>query len=337
MVGPMESVPPPAPSPPPPQATDPHQRVTVLELLGYCGIAAGLFGTFAVLAETGGDPRSTVMITSLVLTAVFLVAGAVIGVDAPDRLARLRSACWFASVVAFTVFLGFAIEPTGRGGFALLFALAAAYALALWMFSPRLLQQLAFFSLALNTIAVLVGFPNLGALLFGPPDVTAFALVYWIGGGVWFALGYLELVRPPRSAMVIGMIFGLEGLGLLAQNSPEVSALLILSSSAACLFFGGSRGDRAVTGVAVVGLLIGTFALLGALEVQGTGAGLVTMFVGVLLVGVAVWTARNTGPIGARRPFGRLASPFGRPKPEPTGPIEPPPPPSPPAAGDLKP
>jgi hypothetical protein len=282
------STPPPASAPPPARPADPHQRITLLEILGYCGIAAGLFGTFAVLDEAGGDAENTVMVTSLVLAVIFFLAGALIGEDAPDRLARMRSACWFASVAGFAIFVGLALEPTDRGGFAFLLALSAIYALVLWALSPRLLQQLAFFTLGLNTLAVLVGFPDLGASILGSPDLTAFALVYWVGGGAWFALGYLDLVRPPRSAMVLGLVFGLEGLLGLSQDAPEAAALLILASSAACLFLGGSRADRAVTGLAVVGLLIGSFGLLAALELEGTGPGLITMFIGVVLLGVAV-------------------------------------------------
>jgi hypothetical protein len=305
----MEPVPPASPAPPP---ADPHQRISLLEILGYCGIAAGLFGTFAALSESDGDPRTTVLLTSLALAAVFLFAGALIGVDAPDRLARLRSVCWFASGVAFATFLGVAIEPSDRGGFALVTGLAALYGLVLWALSPRTLQQLAFFTFAIATIAILVGFPDLG-VLFGPPDVTGAALVVWLGGGLWFALGYLGLVRPPRSAMVIGMVFGLQGLSLLGQQNPEVAAVLILASAALCLVLGGSRGDRAVTGVAVVGLLIGTFSLLASLEVEGTGPGLIVLFVGIVLLGIGVWQARATGA-GPRASFGSLASPFGRPK-----------------------
>lgn len=200
------------------------------------------------------------------------------------------------------------------GGFAFLLALSAIYALVLWALSPRLLQQLAFFTLALNTVAILVGFPDLGGFLFGPPDLTAFSLVYLVGGGTWFAFGYLDLVRPPRSAMVLGMVFGLEGLLALSQDAPEASALLILASSAVCLFLGGSRTDRAVTGVAVVGPLIGSFGLLAALGLEGTGPGLIVMVIGVVLLGVAVWTARSIGPAGARPSFGAITSPFGRPE-----------------------
>jgi hypothetical protein len=321
----MEPSPPPASVRSPVPPTGPHRRITLLEILGYCGIAAGLFGTFAMLAEAGGDAENTVMVTSLLFSAVFLLAGALIGVDAPDRLARMRSACWFASVVGFAIFVGLALEPSDRGGFAFLFALSAIYALVLWTLSSRLLQQLAFFTLALNTVAFLVGFPDLGAFIFGHPDLTAFALVYWVGGGTWFALGYLDLVRPPRSAMVLGMVFGLEGLLALSQDAPEASALLILVSSAVCVFLGGSTADRAVTGVAVVGLLIGSFGLLAALELEGTGPGLVTMVIGVVLLGLAVWTARSTGPAGPRPSFGAITSPFGRPTRIRS--LEPPPPP----------
>ena len=302
----MELAPPDAP------ATADSQKVSLLEILGYCGIAAGLFGTFAALEESGGDPRTTVLVTSLALAVVFLVAGALIGVGAPDRLARLRSVCWFASVVAFTAFLASAIEPSDRGGFALVSGLAALYGLVLWALSPRLLQQLAFFTLAIVTVLILVAFPDLG-LAFGEPDVNGAGFTLWLGGAVWFALGFLGLVRPPRSAMVIGMVSWLQGLSLLGRDSEEAAAIVILAGAVAFLFLGGSRGDRAVTGVAVVGLLIGTFALLTTLGVEGTGPGLVTLFVGVVLLVVGIWFARTTGP-GPRAAFGTLSSPFGRSK-----------------------
>jgi hypothetical protein len=319
----MEATPAASPVPSPPRPPASHQRITMLEILGYCGIAAGLFGTFAVLAETSGDPADTVKVTAIILAAVFLAAGALIGEDAPDRLARMRSTCWFASVVAFFTFLAFVIEPTDKAGFVLLFAVAAVYALALWVFSPRLLQQLAFFFLALSAVAFLVGFPNLGSFFFGPPNITGIALTYWVGGALWFALGYQSLVRPPRTAMVIGFVIGIEGISLLAQDAPEASAVLILASSAVCLYLGGSRGDRAVTGLAVVGLLIGIGALLTVLEVEGTGPGIATMILGVASLGIGVWLARS-GPGGPRPMFGLITSPFGRPGPR--VPDEPPPP-----------
>ncbi|MGH2680770.1 MAG: hypothetical protein ACRDG8_09890 [Actinomycetota bacterium] len=319
----MEPTPVPASSPA--RSADPRHRISVLEILGYCGIAAGLYGTFAVLSESSEDAESTVRITSLVLAAVFLLAGAVIGVDAPDRLARMRSACWFASVLGLTTFLALVFEPSNEGWFALVLGLSAVYALVLWAYSPRLLQQLAFFVLALTAVAVLVGFPDVVSLFSGPPDLTAFALVYSVGGASWFALGYLDLVRPARSAMVIGLVFGLEGLSLLSQSAPEVSAFLILASSAMCVFLGGVRSDRAVTGVAVLGLLIGTFGVLTVLGLEGSGPGLGAMFIGVVLLGVAVLTARSVGPGGGRPMFGRLTFPFGRVRR--AEPAEPPPPP----------
>jgi hypothetical protein len=307
-----------APAAPP----DPHVRISVIEIVAYCGIASGVFGTIALLAQAGEDSENTAMATSVVLAVVFLLAGAVVGAGAPDRLARLRSACWFASVIAFVSFLSLAIEPSDRGAFTLVFGLTAVYALVLWFFSPRLLQQLAFFNSALGTIAVLIAFPDLGGFFFGPPDLTGIALVFWIGGSLWFALGYLDLVRPPRTAMVVGLLAALEGLFLLAEDSPELAFLIVIAGSAVALLLGGLRADRAVTGVAVVGLLIGTVGLLAALEVEGTTPGLVTMLLGVVLLGLAVWAARETGR-GSRPPFGGIRSPFGRP-PAPPAPAVPP-------------
>ena len=81
-----------------------------------------------------------------------------------------------------------------------------------------------------------------------------------------------------------------------------------------------------MTGLAVAGLVIGSFGLLTALDLVGVGPGLVTIVIGVLLLGVAVWTARSIGPVGARPSFGAISSPFGRPK-QSTRPEPPTPPP----------
>jgi hypothetical protein len=68
--------------------------------------------------------------------------------------------------------------------------------------------------------------------------------------------------------------------------------------------------------------------------VEGTAQGLVTMLLGVILLGIAVVLARDTGE-GSRPLFGPLRSPFGSPPAPPAATVPPPPPTEPAAEGSA--
>jgi hypothetical protein len=329
--------------------------VSALEVLGYLGLTGGLFGTFLMLSLEMPD-QTTIGLVSLAVAAVLLLAGIVVGADAPDRLARLRSVCWYLSVSFFTSALqAWLVTPSSllRGGSDLfvVFLLTGIYAFALWALLPRLLQQLAFFSAVLSALASLV-LPSAVAFFLGPPDLTGLAIVFWLGGAVWFALGWFRRVHPPRAAMVLGELASLPGPLLFATESEEAAFVLVIATAAVYMFVGGRQGDRAVTGIAAVGEIVGVVGLLVALGVDDEASGAAVLVLGAAFLVVAVLLARQLGaprpslgrpvlPIGPKvvpASMGPVASPAIPPPPSEPPPSEPPPsgtpPAEPPPSGD---
>ena len=286
--------------PSPTGVAEPSSRISLIEILGYLGIAGGLYGTFLVLSLLQPS-QSTIGLVALALTVVFLLAGAAIGTDAPDRLSRLRSVCWYLSVQSFSSMLqAWMTSPTSLlGGFSSMFPvflLTALYALGLWLFLGRLLQQLAFYGAALSALVVLVA-PGPASFVFGGPDLTGVALVFWLGGAVWFVLGYVARIRPPRAAMVLGVLTSILGPFLFAPDSEEAAFLLVLATSVAFLYFGGEIADRAVTGIAAIGAVVGLVGFLVAIGVDDEASGGARVGAG----GGAV-RHRRLGREAARRP-----------------------------------
>jgi hypothetical protein len=294
--------------PAPSATTEPPSRVSIVEILAYGGITAGLYGTFLVLALEQPS-QGLIGAVSLALCAVFLSSGALVGSGAPDRVGRLRSVCWYLAVQAFSSMLqAWMLSPTslmsGVSDLFPIFLLTGLFAFALWLFSSRLLQQLAFYNAAIAALLVPVA-PQPTSFVFGSPDLTGITLVLWVGGAAWFALGYAGRVRPPRTAMVLGMLTSIPGPLLFAVDSQEAAFLLVLATSVVYLFLGGRIADRAVSGIAVVGAVVGLVGFLVAVGVDDTGSGTAVLVVGVGLLVAGLLFARQAG--GGRRPL--LGSP----------------------------
>ncbi len=305
-------------------------QLGLIEILGYIGITLAVVGTIAVvIVQTDEPSQGTITFTAGVLAAALLLVGILLGADAPDRLARLRSVCWFLSAEAFGVFIAVAVQPTDRSGIFLTQVLVAVYGFGLWLFVPRLLQQLVFFNAALGAILALV-FPDPSSLVFGPPNLVGPALVLWLGGAGWFALGAVGRVRPPRAAMILGTISSLVAPFLLFE-SPDLGAILVVATSAVYLFLGGAIGDRAVSGIAIVGLIVGTIGFLSEVGIEDVGSAWATLTVGVIVLLGALLTEVRIGVRGSA--FGKVALPIGpRVERVATTPAVPPPPPEPPSA-----
>ena len=325
---------------PPRTAIDePSSRISLIEVVGYVGLTATLFAT-GLLLSLSELSQNLVGAVSLALTVVLLVVGAALGSDAPDRVRRLRSVCWYLSVSFFSAMLeAWLLSPSSLlSGFSSLlpiFVATAVYALALWIFLPRTLQQLAFYSAVLSAVIVLVA-PSPASFVFAPPNLTGVAIVLWAGGAGWFALGYLGWARPPRSAMVIGMLASLPGPLLFAMDSTEAAFVLLGATAAVYLFLGGRLDDRAVSGIGAVGLVVGVVGFLVSAGVDDRASGGAVLALGAGLLVVTLLLARQDGgprpvlgsptfPLGPRAgaPVGAAAAP-------PEAPAMPPPPEPPP-------
>ncbi|MEO8425034.1 MAG: hypothetical protein ABI595_14140, partial [Actinomycetota bacterium] len=184
--------------------TPPIRRETLVEVVGYVGAAAAVAGTVTVFARHSDLSDGASLAISLVVAAVLVVAGLTIGDRSPDAYQRMRSVLWFAAVESFgfasgifwlnIVDLGIKTAVTVAG------ATGAIFALVLWLLLRRSLQQIAFFLTAVGTITTLV-VPNGSG---SPTDLNGPLLVVWLSGLVWFAAGTAEIVRPARTARVLG-------------------------------------------------------------------------------------------------------------------------------------
>jgi hypothetical protein len=287
-------------------------RVSLIEVLAYLGIAGGLYGTFLMLSLQ--QPSQTMIgAIALALTVAFFLAGLAVGAGGPDGLGRLRSVCWYLSVQSFSSMLqAWMTSPTSLlSGFSSMFPiflLTALFALALWLFLGRLLQQLAFFVAALSALAVLV-LPGPTSFFFEAPSLTGVGIVFWLGGAVWFFLGYVGRVRPPRAGMVLGVLTSILGPLLFASESVEAAFLVVLGTSAGYVFLGGTIADRAVTAIGSIGAVVGLVGLLVAVGVDDEASGGAVLAVGAGLLVVAVLLARQLG--GPRASLGSPVLPIG--------------------------
>jgi hypothetical protein len=311
------------------QGADPSldQRITIVEILGYAGTAIALVGTGAVVGSfTSGGRVVTYLVSALLAIALFL-AGFVIGAATPERLKLMRSVLWFLSIGAFQAFVGALIEPSTRAGFFVVLLLTGLAAGALWFLERRTLQQLAFYLSVLGMILVLVapgGLFGFFGFFGGPPDLAVTAIVTMLIGGAWLVLGYLGLMTPPRTAMVLGSLTVLLGTLILSSETQKGAFLLMALAGAALLAVGNMRSDRAVSGVGIVGLLFGVSVFFGEI-VSGDAGSIVALVVGVGILLAAILLGRSWGAVPSQLPtLGNLSPSTAPDAPQGPPPTEPP-------------
>jgi hypothetical protein len=280
------------------------QRITIVEIMGYAGTAIALVGTGAVVGSFTSGGRGVTLFVSLLVAVVLFVAGLIVGAAAIERLQRMQSVLWFLSVGAFQAFAGTLVEPSSKVEIFLVLALTGAAAAALWFLLRRSLQQVALYGALLGAILVLATpEPTFGVFSFlgGIPDVTVTAILSMLVGGAWLALGLFGLVTPTRTAMVLGSITVLVGALILATELDEGAFLLRALAGAALLAIGNTRSDRAVSGIGIVGLLLGAAVFFGEV-VSGDSGSIIALVVGVGILLAAILLGRSWGAVPAEMP-----------------------------------
>jgi hypothetical protein len=288
------------------------QRITIVEILGYTGTAIALVGTGAVVGTFTSGGREVTLFVSILLAAALFVAGLVVGAAGNKRLQRMQSVLWFLSVSAFQAFMGALIEPSSKGSLFVVLVLTGAVAAALWFLLRRSLQQLALYGAVLGAVLVFaVPEPTFGVFSFlgGIPDLSATAILSMLVGGGWLALGLFGLITPPRTAMVLGSLTVLIGTLILASQIEEGAFLLMAVAGAALLTIGNMRSDRAVSGIGIVGLLLGAAVFFGEI-VSGNAGSVIALVVGVGILLAAILLGRSWGAVPAELPsFGDITPP----------------------------
>ena len=265
-------------------------RSSGIEFAAYAGAAAGMSAAGVVLGDAPGAAAQVVVLTAI--GAVLALAGWFLDGDARVT-GRMRSVFWFLSVLVIAEAAGVLF---GRlvGGLSVrtiggLTGLAAAvYSLVLWWRFRRSLQVLALIFSFYGMVASLL-FPEFGIFGIDPTGLTVFT---WLYGGLVAALGALGLLVPRKTAFVTGTIFAILGPLFLAASESFGGPLLALLTSAALLFVGTWMGERAVAGLAVVGILLAV-AVMVATNVSDRGAGIAVVVLGAAVLGAAVLVARR--------------------------------------------
>lgn len=277
---------------------------TVIQIAAFSGVAMGLVGTVAVIARTGQPSDTTILLISVAVTAVLFGAGAAIGNDPRSPNQRLRSVLWFAAlfgwgavIQAFLVVAG--VDQDGRWRQVLAAVLVATAAAALWLGLRRSLQLIGLFSGLFGVLsAATVPEPD----PFGQLDLVAPAVLWWLFGAAWVAVAARGGIQPRRTALVLGTITVLvTPLALAAEGSASASTatvieLWILAASVACLVVGTWLDDRAVQGLAILGLLVSVAVLVGDLLGGSRGGSIAAVVVGIALLAGAIWAIRSSRP-----------------------------------------
>jgi peptidoglycan/LPS O-acetylase OafA/YrhL len=163
----------------------------------------------------------------------------------------------------------------------------------------RSLQLIALFGTTVGTLSALI---ELTAQGFQPADPTTTATVFWVFGVAWGLASDRAMLRPVRAGMVLGTLtaviapYGIAaptGFEIPSETTITVAAVWSFATSALVLAFGTVRGDRAVQGIAIVGVIIGTGVIVGNNFTESDAATIVALVVGLALLGTALVAIRS--------------------------------------------
>jgi molecular chaperone DnaK len=116
------------------------------------------------------------------------------------------------------------------------------------------------------------------------------------------ALGARGVAQPTRTSLVLGTItvlvspFFLTIGGQASESTLTVVEVWVLAGSVACLVVGSWLEERAVQGLAIVGVLVAVAALTGDLPDSSQGPAIAAVVLGIVLLGGAVLAIRASDP-----------------------------------------
>ena len=276
-------------------ASFPVRKETFVEVIGYGGAAAAVAGAVTWFTRRTDLSDAAALSITLVVSAVLVVAGSAIGDYPSDAYQRMRSVLWFASVESFAfasgIFLSNIVDLGPKSAVTLSGVISAAFAAVLWLLVRRSLQQIAFFLTVVGTITALAT----PSSIVSTSDLNDPLIVLWLCGVAWFVAGTAEIVRPHRTARVLGAVVAL--IATLEMFAPSFSLALTLTglTSLVLLVVGDWKGDRAVAGLGIVGILIAAAVGVGRAAVDSNGAAVAAIVVGLLLLGGAIGAIRMDG------------------------------------------
>lgn len=302
----------------------------LIEIVGYSGAVAGVVATLIAIEQADGLGDVGTLVVALVVTAVLVGAGLTIPGEAVDAYGRMQSVLWLAATFAWAIaveqFLSEVLEvdPGGDVRPILSAIVTAAGAAILWMRSRRSLQLIALFGALFATLVVLI---EASASEFEPADPTVTAIVLWVFGVAWAVAADRGLLQPPRTGLVLGTLAAIAAPFALAtprldltQTTITLAAVWSFASAALVLALGGTRGDAAVQGIGVAGVIVGAAVIVGNNVADSDTATIVALVVGLALLGGALLAIRGSFP-RARPSSGVPPGPTAPPPAPPTPPL----------------
>lgn len=282
---------------------DERLRASLITFLVAAGAAVALAGIpIAIGADASDETKAA---AGLAATTALLAGGWFLG----EAAARMRSVVWLLAVLAWAgvlmvVFTEVVDGPDGKWLVATVATLTLALALPLWWVERRSLQFIAMFASAhLGLAAAVYTTQRVSVLGFdlGPevPDLTWSALVTVVFGVAALWAGATGKVEPRRTASVVGSLALIAGAGLIdidvLEPGPTTLAMAAAFVAAAAVLVIGERvRDRAVSGIAIAGVLVVAASLVGEVaESQGAGAAAVALGVVAVAAGLVLSRRRE--------------------------------------------
>jgi hypothetical protein len=227
---------------------------------------------------------------------------------------------WFCAVLAWFALVEILVFDVGglgsRTGVVVASILATAGAGPVWWLCRRSLQQIAVF-LSLVAVVTAIAFPTPSLSGF---DTTTVGVLVWLLGLAWLILGARGLVLPRRTALVVGTITALLAPVYLLRTGSSIGGEVLGFVTAVGVFVAGGRfDDRAVEGLAIVGLAATSSAVVAEHLRDPEALAVVALLAGLGLLGVTIWLTRPSSgaPLAGPAP---PSSPWRYEPPAPPGP-----------------
>jgi hypothetical protein len=258
------------------------------EAIGYAGGALVIVaGTYLAGELWRNIPTGAALALAAVASVALGAAGAALRTPGSPPARRLRSVLWLLSTASLAAFMGilgnqvWQLSPAGTTMAAA--AAAGVYGAAQWLRTRAALQHLAVFASAAVLVGTAVAQLSLGTWALGLGIWTLSAL--W-GGAV--IRGYL----PPRGAGYFAAGFGLL-VGIQFAMDVPAGHLLALVTVAGLLAGGVLLREVWLAGLGAVGVLLVVPQTAERYLPESAAAPLAVFVAGAVLVGSAVWLARQ--------------------------------------------
>ena len=262
----------------------------VIEALGYLGGAIVVVATMLIAGEYWGSLSSTTRVSLLGAAAVVLLVG---GAAVPSRLeglgARMRSVTWLVSTAAVAGCLGVwgsqVLDWHDQDLALLVTGGTAAYALALFLFRPAMLQQLAMMVMLGGTAA---------SLLAKYVDTDSWPGVgLWVVGAGWLLLAQFGVLSPSTLGRAAGAGMALIGSMMTTSDRADAAIVFSLATVAVVVVLAVAFSDLVLLAVGSLGAVQAIIGAVNEWFPNSMSAAVVLLLVGGGLVGTAIWIARR--------------------------------------------